>query len=121
MPAAARWLLMEFGLLLFMASVGLGAGAGIADALKSVGIELFMAGIVVTLTPVLIAYGVGRLVLKMNPALLLGAVTGAMTSTPALGAINDAAKSTVPSLGYAGTYTFANVFLTFAGTVMMTL
>jgi len=39
----------------------------------------------------------------------------------ALGAINDAAKSTVPSLGYAGTYTFANVFLTFAGTLMMAL
>lgn len=57
----------------------------------------------------------------MSPPLLLGAVTGAMTSTPALGAINDAAKSTVPSLGYAGTYTFANVFLTFAGTFMMTL
>lgn len=59
--------------------------------------------------------------LRMSPPLLLGAVTGAMTSTPALGAINDAAKSTVPSLGYAGTYTFANVFLTFAGTFMMTL
>ena len=39
----------------------------------------------------------------------------------ALGTINDAAKSTVPSLGYAGTYTFANVFLTFAGTLMMAL
>ena len=63
----------------------------------------------------------GRLVFKMNPVLLLGAVTGAMTSTPALGAINDAAKSEVPSLGYAGTYTFANVFLTFAGTLIMTL
>ena len=121
LPAAARWLLMEFGLLLFMASVGLGAGAGIVEALKSVGIELFFAGIVVTLTPVFVAYAFGRLVLKMSTPLLLGAVTGAMTSTPALGAINDAAKSTVPSLGYAGTYTFANVFLTFAGTLMMAL
>jgi len=120
-PAAARWILMEFGLLLFMASVGLGAGAGIVEALKSVGIELFLAGVVVTAAPVIVAYTFGRLVLKMNPVLLLGAVTGAMTSTPALGAINDAAKSTVPSLGYAGTYTFANVFLTFAGTLMMTL
>jgi putative transport protein len=120
-PPAARWLLMELGLLIFMASVGLGAGAGIIDALKSVGIELFLAGVVVTLTPIFVAYAFGRIVYKMNPALLLGAVTGAMTSTPALGAISDAAKSPVPSLGYAGTYTFANVFLTFAGTLMMTL
>ena len=51
----------------------------------------------------------------------LGAVTGAMTSTPALGVISEAAKSPVPSLGYAGTYTFANVFLTFSGTLMITL
>jgi putative transport protein len=112
---------MEFGLLLFMASVGLGAGAGIVAALKSVGIELLLAGVAVTLAPLLVTYAFGRLILKMNPVLLLGAVTGAMTSTPALGAINDAAKSTVPSLGYAGTYTFANVFLTFAGSLMMTL
>ena len=37
------------------------------------------------------------------------------------GGTSDAARSTVPALGYAGTYTFANVFLTFAGTLMMTL
>lgn len=121
LPAGARWLLMEFGLLLFMASVGLGAGAGIVEALMSVGIELFLAGIAVTLVPVFVAYAFGLYVLKMNPVLLLGAVTGAMTSTPALGAISDAAKSSVPALGYAGTYTFANVFLTFAGTLMMAL
>ena len=121
MPAASRWLLKEFGLLLFMASVGLGAGAGIVEALKSVGLTLFFAGVAVTLVPVFVAYVFGRVVLKMNPVLLLGAVTGAMTSTPALGAINDAAKSSVPALGYAGTYTFAYVFLTFAGTLMMTL
>ncbi len=121
LPAGTRWFLMEFGLLLFMASVGLGAGDGIVEALKDVGIELFLAGIIVTLTPVFVAYAFGRLVLRMSTPLLLGAVTGAMTSTPSLGAINDAAKSTVPSLGYAGTYTFANVFLTFFGTVIMTL
>ena len=35
--------------------------------------------------------------------------------------VNDAAKSDVPALGYAGTYTFANVILTSAGTFIMTL
>ena len=57
----------------------------------------------------------------MNPALLLGSLTGAMTSTPALSVVTSAAKSGVPAIGYAGTYTFANVMLTFAGAYMLML
>ena len=57
-------------------------------------------------------YFFGTLALKLNPALLLGSVTGAMTSTPALTAVQEAAKSSMPALGYAGTYAFANVLLT---------
>ena len=53
--------------------------------------------------------------------LLLGSITGAMTSTPSLGIVTEAAQSEVPALGYAGTYTFANVLLTFAGTALMML
>lgn len=56
--------------------------------------------------------------MKLNPALLLGSLTGAMTSTPAPNVLNQAAKSPVPALGYAGTYTIANVLLTFAGAVV---
>ncbi len=120
-PAPARFILMQLGLMLFMASVGLEAGAGVVAALASFGPLLIVCGITVTLFPVLVAYAVGRRVLGINPALLLGAVTGAMTSTPALGVITEAAKSPMPTLGYAGTYTFANVFLTFAGTLMVSL
>jgi putative transport protein len=120
-PDAALWLLMEFGLLLFMASVGVKAGGGIVAAFKSVGPTLMMVGVLVTVVPVIVAYAFGRFVLKLNPALLLGGITGAMTSTPSLSIVSEAAKSPVPFLGYAGTYTFANVILTFAGTLLMTL
>ncbi|MES0811104.1 TrkA C-terminal domain-containing protein [Roseibium sp. SCPC15] len=119
MPAAARFILMELGLLLFMVGVGLNAGGGIVEAVGSVGPVLFLCGVVVTCLPLLAGYGFGRLALKMNPALLLGALTGAMTSTPALGIVQQAAKSTVPALGYAGTYALANVLLTLAGTLIM--
>ena len=44
-----------------------------------------------------------------------------MTSTPSLNIVTRAAHSAVPALGYAGTYTFANVLLTFAGTLIMVL
>jgi len=120
-PAAARYVMMELGLMLFMASVGLNAGAGIVEALTSVGPSMILSGIVVTLLPALVGYLVGRRIMGMNPALLLGSITGAMTSTPALNVVTEAARSGVPALGYAGTYTFANVLFTFAGALMMML
>jgi len=120
-PPAARNILMEFGLVMFMAGVGLKAGGGIVEGFTSAGPQLLLGGVAVTLTPVLVGYFFGRKVFKMNPAILLGSITGAMTSTPSLNIVTDAAKSDIPALGYAGTYTFANVLLTFAGTIMMTL
>lgn len=118
-PPAARKVMMEFGLVMFMAGVGLNAGSGIVEGFLSAGPKLILGGVAVTITPVLISYFIGTKVLKMNPAILLGSITGSMTSTPALNVITDAAKNDVPALGYAGTYTFANVLLTFAGTFMM--
>ena len=120
-PGPARYVLMELGLMLFMAAVGLNAGGGIVEALFSSGPVIILSGAVITLTPALIGYVAGRYLLKLNPALLLGALTGAMTSTPALKVVTEAAKSSVPAHGYAGTYTFANVLLTFAGALMMVL
>lgn len=120
-PPAARWILMEFGLMLFMAGVGLRAGKGVWEAILSVGPLLFVCGAITTMAPVLAGYFFGRKVLKLNPALLMGALTGAMTSTPALNIVTDRAKSPLPSLGYAGTYTFANVFLALAGTIVLML
>ena len=87
----------------------------------AVGPILIGCGIVVTLTPVIVGYLFGHYILKLNPALLLGSITGSMTSTPSLNVVTEAAKSSIPALGYAGTYTFANVLLTFAGTVMMVI
>jgi len=120
-PAPARYVLMELGLMLFMSGVGLNAGGGVIEALTSVGPLIIVSGILVTLVPALVAYLVGRRLLHMNPALLLGSITGAMTSTPALNVVTEAARSGVPALGYAGTYTFANVLLTFAGALMVVL
>jgi putative transport protein len=82
---------------------------------------VILSGIVVLMTPVILGYLFGIFVLKLNPAVLLGALTGAMTSTRALTAVQEAAKSSMPALGYAGTYAFANVMLTVAGTIIMTL
>ena len=120
-PPAARYIIMELGLMFFMVNVGITAGGGVVEALISVGPVLILCGILVLILPVVVGYLFGTFFLKLNPALLLGSLTGAMTSTPALSALQDAAKSSMPALGYAGTYAFANVLLTLAGTLIMLL
>jgi putative transport protein len=119
LPEATRWFLMEFGLLLFMAGVGMRAGAGILDTLQHNGITLIAAGMCVTIIPILVGYFVGAKLLKISPALIFGAITGAMTSGAALSVVIKEAKSPVPALGYTGTYAFANVLLVIAGSLIM--
>ncbi len=119
MPDAARWILMEFGLLLFMAGVGLRAGGDIIETFAKTGPELVLAGIVVTVSPILVGYFFGRKILKIPPVLLFGGITGSMTSGASLSIVTKAANSSVPTLGYTGAYAFANVLLTVAGSIIL--
>ena len=119
LPDAARWIFMEFGLLLFMAGVGLRAGGDIVETFMQAGPKLVLAGILVTTVPICVGYFFGRKVLGLNPVLLLGAVAGAMTSGAALSVVTKAANSSVPALGYTGSYAFANVLLTVAGSLIL--
>ena len=119
MPDAARWILMEFGLMIFMTGVGLRAGGEIIKTFLAAGPMLVLAGIVVTITPILFGYFFGRKVLKIHPVLLFGAITGSMTSGASLSVVTNAANSPIPSLGYTGAYAFANVLLTVAGSIIL--
>ncbi|NPA25930.1 MAG: hypothetical protein GXO34_08905 [Deltaproteobacteria bacterium] len=119
LPDAARWIFMEFGLLIFMAGVGLRAGGDIVETFLKAGPKLMLAGIVVTVTPVALGYIFGRKVLKIPAVLLLGAITGSMTSGASLSVVTAEAKSPVPALGYTGAYAFANVLLTIAGSIIL--
>ena len=105
--------------MMFMAGVGLRAGSGILETLAQSGISLFIAGVCVTTVPVLVGYVFGRRVLSINPVMLLGAITGSMTSGASLSIVNTEAKSSIPSLGYTGAYAFANVLLTVAGSIIL--
>jgi putative transport protein len=120
-PAGARFLLMELGLLLFLAGVGIKAGSGFVEGFRNSGLSLFISGVFVTLVPSTVGILYGKYVLKMNPAILFGAMTGGLTSTPALGVVTAQAKSNIPAMGYVGVYAFANIILTIAGQIMMLL
>lgn len=118
-PTASRWVLMELGLLMFMAGVGVNSGSSIVQVIREAGLQLLGVGILVTSLPVFVGYFFGRKILGLNPAAVLGGVTGSMTSGAALSIVTEAAKSDAPSLSYTGAYAFANVILTLAGTLIM--
>ncbi len=118
-PGPALWVMNNVGLNTFIAVVGISAGPGFVAGLKEAGVMLFFAGIFITLLPFVVGIFAGKYLFKMHPAILLGACAGARTTTAALGAIQDAAQSKVPALGYTVTYAVGNTLLTIWGVVIV--
>ncbi len=111
MSGSGNQLLRKLGLLLFMASVGTSAGSEIGNALAGNGMQLILIGIVITTLPMLAGLAIGHWGLKMNFLSLMGVITGAMTSTPGLAAIDSKTESEAPSVGYATVYPTALVLM----------
>jgi len=120
-PSAAQWLLTDLGLNLFIACVGLTAGPRAISALKTHGATLFFAGIILTLIPHIFGLLFGRIFLKLNYVLLLGALTGSGTATPSLNVLKNESDSSIPALGYTIPYAIGNFVLTIWGTVVVNL
>ncbi|MEM5786814.1 MAG: aspartate-alanine antiporter [Syntrophobacteraceae bacterium] len=120
-PDAGQWLLNDLGLSLFVACVGLASGKAAVEALQTTGMTIFLAGVVVALVPIIAGMLFGSYVLKMNPVLLLGALTGARVIPQAMTALSEDAESSTPALGFAAPFAFANVFLTIMGSVIVNL
>jgi putative transport protein len=120
-PAPALWVFNNVGLCAFIAVVGIGAGPGFIEGLKQQGLTLFFAGVAVTIIPFVVGLLAGKYIFKMHPGILLGACAGARTTTAALGAIQEEAKSKVPALGYTVTYAVGNTLLTIWGVIIVML
>ncbi|MBN2078190.1 MAG: aspartate-alanine antiporter [Spirochaetes bacterium] len=120
-PAGGQWILQNLGLNLFIACVGLGAGPRAIEAMQGFGVSVLLAGMAVCLMPFIVGLLFGKFVLRMNPVLLLGALTGARVITAALNTLQDDADSTAPALGFAIPFAFGNVLLTICGSLMVNL
>lgn len=107
----ANQFLRQLGLLLFLAAVGTMSGETLMETIADNGIKLFLVGTLITLLPMFIIVIVGRYIMKLNFLSILGALTGGMTSTPGLSAIDPMTESNVPSIAYATVYPFAMVLL----------
>ena len=120
-PDGALWIFDTVGLAAFIGIVGLGAGPTFVASIQKTGWSIIAAAFIVSLVPHTIGLLVGRFVLKMNPVILLGAESGAGTTTAALRAIQDAAQSRLPVLGYTVPYAVGNILLTAWGPVIVAL
>lgn len=118
-PEGAVWFLSNVGLAMFIAVVGINAGPAFVSGLRVSEISFLIAGIIVSTVPVLVGILVGKYIFKWEPPLILGACAGALTTTAAVGALCEKAKSNVPVLSYTVTYAVGNILLTLWGTIVV--
>jgi putative transport protein len=124
-PEPAQRLLMDIGLTVFIAVVGLHAGPHAVEAYHTSGgaffASVFVAGMIVTVVPLAVGGLVARNVLKMSPLMVLGGLAGAQTCTPGLTALREASGSNVGSLAYTVPYAIGNILLTVWGPVVVAI
>jgi putative transport protein len=120
-PGPTLWIFESIGLTGFVAVVGLNAGPDFVQGLKASGLSLVAAGAITITAALLIGVLLGKWLFKMHPGVLLGVCAGGCTATPALAAVQEAARSAVPSMGYGVAYAVGNVLLAIWGTVIVAL
>lgn len=112
-PEAARQMFEDTGLTVFVAILGINSGAGVLKAIGSGALGPIIIGcLVVGLIPPLVAWFIGRRWLRMNDALLLGAVAGARCCSAGLRAGQETTHSAVPAISYPVTFAISNVLFT---------
>ena len=124
-PEAAQRLLMDIGLTVFIAVVGLHAGPHAVEAYRTSGgpffASIFLAGVIVTTVPLAVGAVVARYMLGMSPLMTLGGLAGAQTCTPGLNALREASGSNVGSLAYTVPYAIGNILLTLWGPIVVAI
>jgi putative transport protein len=104
-PPSANQMLRMIGISLFLAAIGIGAGAGFLETFLGGGISWFLGGALITLLPVLLALLAARVLFKVNFLSLCGLTAGSMTNPPALAYANSLApKSDEVSMAFVTVY-----------------
>lgn len=121
-PNAARNVLEDLGLVVFVAIVGINAGNSLLTQLTgTLALKIFLVGFVACSIPPVIVWSIGYYFFKMNPAVLMGGVAGARSHS---GPCREAAveiQSNVPWIGFPVAYAVSGVLLTVFGYFAMVL
>ncbi|MBO5133879.1 MAG: putative transporter [Bacteroidaceae bacterium] len=105
---SANLMLREVGLILFLASVGIQAGATFWKTVtEGDGLTYVWTGFLITTIPILIVGLIGRLKMKLNYFTLMGLIAGSNTDPPALAFANQTAGNDTPAVGYSTVYPLA--------------
>jgi putative transport protein len=101
---SANLMLREMGISLFLASVGISAGAEFVDTVVSPdGLRWILSGVLITMIPALTVGIIGRL-LKLNYFTLIGMISGSCTNPPALAYSSSIANNDAPAVAYSTVY-----------------
>ena len=102
---SANMMLREMGLVLFLASVGIKAGAGFWDTVvQGDGLKYVGCGFLITIIPILIVGTIARLKFKFNYFTIMGMLAGTYTDPPALAYANASCSKEAPAVGYSTVY-----------------
>lgn len=120
-PEPVLWFFDSVGLAGFVAVTALNAGQNVVTSIQQSGVALLVGSLAVTVLPHTITLLVGRYIMKVHPGILLGISAGAGTSAPGLAAVQDAAQSKIPTLGYGVTYAIGSILLALGGSIIVSL
>ena len=102
---SANMMLREIGLVLFLASVGIKAGAGFWDTVvQGDGLKYVGCGFLITIIPILSIGTIARLKFKFNYFTIMGMLAGTYTDPPALAYANASCSKEAPAVGYSTVY-----------------
>ena len=102
---SANLMLREIGIVLFLASVGIDAGANfVQTVVEGDGLLYVGCGFLITVIPLLIIGAIARLYHKVNYFTLMGLIAGSNTDPPALAYANQVTSSDAPAVGYSTVY-----------------
>jgi len=105
---SANMMLREIGLVLFLASVGIKAGASFFETVfEGNGLYYVLTGFIITIIPILIVGTIARLRFKFNYFTIAGMLAGTYTDPPALAYANSICSKDAPALGYSTVYPLA--------------
>ena len=103
--SSASLLLRELGICLFLASVGIAAGKGFADAVfNPTGMWWVIWGFIITVVPLIVVGLIARGKYKINYLTIMGLFSGGCTDPPALAYANNSTGNDAPAVAYSTVY-----------------
>ena len=117
---SANMMLREIGLVLFLASVGIKAGAGFFETvIDGDGLLYVLTGFLITIIPILIVGPIARIRFKFNYFTIAGMIAGTYTDPPALAYSNSICSKEAPALGYSTVYPLAMFLRIFTAQIVV--